>query len=219
MGPAPPLAEDASGPLDFLLVMKPPEAAFVSGALSRCAPSAKLARAGSEEELYPALSKLAPSARLIGFSTAVIVPADVLAAFDGNAYNFHPGPPNYPGNRPSAFACYDAAGEFGVTLHYMTAKVDAGAIVDCIRFATGERRTASALAVTAYQNLAKLFVRNAIALSQTQRPLRPNGETWGARKTTLAMFEAMRAVPGDIDPDELDRRIRAFNWVYTPLPD
>lgn len=215
--PPPAPVADAAGPLDFLLLMKPPEAAFVAAALHRIRPTVRIARAENREELLFSTDILAPNARLIAFSTAVIVPAAVLEAFKGNAYNFHPGPPEYPGNRPSGFACYEGARTFGCTLHRMLPRVDEGEIVDCLRFSIAERSTAARLAITAYQNLAKLFIRNAVALAQNHAPLPANGAAWGHRKTTQAEFDAMREVPGDIDPEELDRRIRSFNWIYTPL--
>jgi methionyl-tRNA formyltransferase len=55
-------------------------------------------------------------ARLIAFSSPVIVPPLVLAALGYGAYNFHPGPPEYPGWAPAHFALYDGATEFGATL-------------------------------------------------------------------------------------------------------
>lgn len=214
----PPDATDTAGPIDILLLMKPPEAAFCATALSKRAPTLRCAKAGDLETLLAATDRLSPNARLIGFSTAVVVPGSVLTVFGGGAYNFHPGPPEFPGNRPSAFACHAEAPTFGVTFHRMVARVDEGEILDCERFSAGGLRTASSLAIKAYQHLARLFLRNASALARLDAPLKGNGEQWSGHKTNLSEFEALRAVPGDIAPDELDRRIRAFNWIYTPIP-
>src|ERR1700694_2895518 len=43
-------------------------------------------------------------ARLIAFAASVIVPGPILAELRYGAYNFHPGPPEYPGWRPARFA-------------------------------------------------------------------------------------------------------------------
>ena len=220
--PAPslPLAPGArAGPIDILLLMKPPEAVFCAAALRRVNMRLAVARAGSVAQIGDALPKLSSAARLIAFSTAVVVPGRLLPSFGGGAFNFHPGPPEYPGNRPSAFACYRGAAWFGVTFHRMIAKVDAGEILDCERFPTRGMRTSEAIALETYQRLARLFLRNAAVLARPGAPVPANGERWSGRKTARADFEAMRRVPGDIDPDELDCRIRAFNWVYTPLGD
>lgn len=53
--------------------------------------------------------------RLIAFVTPVIVPKSVLSRIGYGAFNFHPGPPTYPGWAPAHFALYDQATEFGAT--------------------------------------------------------------------------------------------------------
>jgi methionyl-tRNA formyltransferase len=68
-------------------------------------------------------------ARLIAFVTGIIVPAKVLDGLGYGAYNFHPGPPAYPGWAPAHFALYERATEFGATAHVMAARVDEGPIV------------------------------------------------------------------------------------------
>lgn len=52
-------------------------------------------------------------ARLIGFKTGVVVPSRILRLLGYGAYNFHPGPPEYPGWAPFAFAIYDQVLTFG----------------------------------------------------------------------------------------------------------
>lgn len=213
----PPTARDHGGPIQILLVMKAPEAAFCAAALRRHTPTLAIARAGDHGEIDTALYRLAEPARLIGFSTAVLVRGDALPCFTAGAFNFHPGPPEYPGNRPSAFAFYNGAATFGVTFHRMLARVDAGEILDCARFPSTRFSSAGALAIEAYQRLAQLFLQNAAALADLGSSPVGIGEHWGPHKTTMAEFEAMRRVPADMDPEEIDRRIRAFGSVYTPI--
>jgi methionyl-tRNA formyltransferase len=73
-------------------------------------------------------------ARLIAFATPVIVPPHVLDTLGYGAYNFHPGPPQYPGWAPAHFALYEQASEFGATVHAMAERVDSGPIVDAALF-------------------------------------------------------------------------------------
>src|SRR5580698_11673998 len=73
-------------------------------------------------------------ARLIAFVTPEIVPASILSQLGYGAFNFHPGPPSYPGWAPSHFALYDQATEFGATAHVMVEQVDAGPILDVSLF-------------------------------------------------------------------------------------
>ena len=67
--------------------------------------------------------------RLVAFSTSVIVPKTILGTLQVPAYNFHPGPPTYPGSHAASFAIYDGAEHFGATVHVMEEKVDCGPIV------------------------------------------------------------------------------------------
>src|ERR1700688_1672260 len=84
------------------------------------------------------LEKLDPGVlrrvRLIGFATPTVVPARILQGLGYGAYNFHPGPPHYPGWAPAHFALYEQAAEFGATAHVMTERVDSGPIVDVVLF-------------------------------------------------------------------------------------
>src|ERR1700757_863743 len=88
--------------------------------------------------------------RLIAFATPLIVPAHVLDGLGFGAYNFHPGPPRYPGWAPAHFALYERASEFGATVHVMEEKVDAGPIVSVVRFPIPPQIDAAGLEGLAY---------------------------------------------------------------------
>src|SRR6204780_2541154 len=89
---------------------------------------------GTSDDLAALNSDLLRRARLIAFVTPEIVPQSLLARLGYGAFNFHPGPPGYPGWAPAHFALYDQATEFGVTAHVMVEQVDAGPIVDVALF-------------------------------------------------------------------------------------
>jgi hypothetical protein len=63
------------------------------------------------------LNQNCPGARLIAFTTDVIVPPDILDHLGYGAYNFHPGPPHFPGWAPALFAIHRRATEFGLATH------------------------------------------------------------------------------------------------------
>ena len=104
---------------------------------------------------------LTAEARLVSFGAGVIVPADVLRRLSGRAYNFHPGPPAYPGIFPSVFALYEGALHFGVTLHEMAAQVDSGPIVAVDSFAVPATWDRMALDTAAFTALMALLQRPA----------------------------------------------------------
>ena len=131
------------------------------------------------------------TARLISFVTGVIVPADVLDRLGFGAYNFHPGPPSYPGFAPAHFALYQRAAEFGVTAHAMAARVDEGPIVGVEMFSIPPGTSVASLEGMAYARLAYLFWSLANRLATCGKPLAPLPLSWSGKKTTRRDYAAM----------------------------
>jgi methionyl-tRNA formyltransferase len=148
--------------------------------------------------------------RVIAFCTSVIVPADVIAALDAPAYNFHPAPPEYPGSHPASFAVYEGAQRYGVTVHEMTFKVDDGVIVAVDRFDIPPGLRFVDLELHAYKALVALFSALAERMATDPAPLAPCGETWSGTKTTKRDFARMGEVTEEMDEEEIKRRFRAF---------
>ncbi len=160
------------------------------------------------------LAALSPAvlrrARLVGYVTPVIVPRRILARLGYGAFNFHPGPPSYPGWAPAHFALYDQAAEFGATAHLMVERVDAGPIIEVAMFAIPADIPVLALEGMAYARLAQLFWRMAkwLALNPELPPaLRLQ---WGERRYFRSTYRAMCEISFDLPRDEFDRRLRIF---------
>jgi hypothetical protein len=149
-------------------------------------------------------------ARLIAFVTTIIVPSEILDRLGYGAFNFHPGPPEYPGWAPAHFALYDRASEFGATAHVMVEQVDAGPIVDVARFPIPADIPVLGLEGLAYAHLAQLFWRMAKSLATDPAPLPPLPIQWGAKKYSRRNYRAICDMPLDIPKDEFDRRIKVF---------
>ena len=163
-------------------------------------------------------SDLLARARLIAYTTGIIVPADVLDQLGYGAYNFHPGPPNYPGWAPAHFAFYRRATEFGATAHLMVARVDEGPIVGVETFPIPPQASVTILEGMAYARLSYLFWSLAQSLACRSEPLAPLPVRWSGAKTTRRDYAAIRGIALDISRDELDRRIEAFNDRMTSVP-
>jgi len=149
-------------------------------------------------------------ARLIAFATPVIVPGRILASLGYGAYNFHPGPPQYPGWAPAHFALYEQANEFGVTVHAMAEHVDSGPIVDVMLFPIPADIGAMALEGIAYAHLARLFWELA---EQRQRGRTLAGAPLAVdrgKKNSRRAYQAICDIPLDISKEELDRRMKVF---------
>jgi methionyl-tRNA formyltransferase len=149
-------------------------------------------------------------ARLIAFVTGVIVPADVLDGLGYGAYNFHPGPPAYPGWAPAHFALYHRAAEFGATAHVMAARVDEGPIVGVEMFSITPDTSVASLEGMAYARLSYLFWTLARPLAACSGRLPQLNLRWSGSKSTRRDYATLCEIPLDIQRDELEHRIEVF---------
>ena len=148
--------------------------------------------------------------RMIAFCTSIIVPGQVLALMDAGAYNFHPGPPNYPGTHPASYAIYESAARYGVTAHEMAENVDSGTIIAVDWFEIPPSARFSDLELIAYKALVALFSKLAQRLATDASLLPACGEIWSGTTSTTRDFERMREVTAEMDEEEIKRRFRAF---------
>jgi methionyl-tRNA formyltransferase len=151
-----------------------------------------------------------PGRVLIAFCTAVIVPAALLDRLDRPAFNFHPGPPTYPGRHPESFAAYDGVIRFGATAHVMVPRVDEGPIVGVEWFDVPPETGQMMLADLAFQATLRLFAKLAPIMALSAQPLKPIDERWSGRKTSRRDYDRMTDLPLNIDAVEFDRRLRSF---------
>jgi len=183
-------------------------AEVIAGPLRTVAPALDLRTVTTRAELEMALD--GPGAvRLVSFGSGVIVPTALLARATAGAYNFHPGPPSYPGIFPSVFALYDGAATFGVTLHEMAARVDSGAIIAVDEFDVPKTWDRLALDTASFNALMGQFVRMAPHLTNLAQPLLPTALTWGAQRRTRKDFDALCRLPENATEQEFARRYRA----------
>ena len=182
----------------------------LSDALLRHNPHLTMRAAGTLDDLNAIDAGLLRRARLISFASPIVVPARILKRLGYGAYNFHPGPPNYPGWAPAHFAIYDRAASFGVTVHVMHERVDSGPIVAVDLFDVPAAATPEGLETLAYTLLARQFFALAEALATGPRALPPLPIQWSGRKGTRRRCAELCEIPLDIAGDELARRVAAF---------
>jgi len=151
------------------------------------------------------------SARLLAFTTGTIVPRKILDGLGHGAYNFHPGPPDYPGWAPAHFALYEGARGFGATAHLMVERVDAGPIVGIETFPIPDNIGVRELEQIAFIRLAYLFWRLAKDLATRSEPLPTLPIAWSGRKSTKRDYLSVCQIPMDISEAELKLRVRAFH--------
>jgi methionyl-tRNA formyltransferase len=193
-----------------ILLTGPAEEVALTGVLREHNPRLDVRAVKSSEELAAVEPSVLKHARLVAFVTPVLVPARVLRALGFGAYNFHPGPPHYPGWVPAHFAIYEGAGHFGATAHHMAERVDAGPIVAFKMFEIPSGTGVMRLQEMAFVELARLFWALAPALATQCEPLAALPIEWSGAKSTRRMYAAMCEIPTDIARDELERRIAVF---------
>jgi len=194
----------------IVLLTGPVEQVALASVLRGHRPQLTIHPVATSEQLTAIDANLLRRARLIAFSSAVIVPPDMLSALGFGAYNFHPGPPEYPGWAPAHFALYDGATEFGATVHAMAERVDSGPIVDVARFPTSPDISVATLEGLAYAHLARMYWRLGQRLATEAELLPVTPLSWGSRKNSRHAYRAICDIPLDISKEELDRRMRVF---------
>jgi methionyl-tRNA formyltransferase len=198
----------------LILLTGPVESAALSATLSGHNPDLSVLTIERAEELAVLGDELLQRSRLVAFVTPVIVPKAVLDRLGYGAFNFHPGPPSYPGWAPAHFALYEEAAEFGATVHIMVEKVDAGPIIDVETFPIPPDISVFGLEGMAYARLAFLFWRMAkiLACDPSMPPTLP--VKWGNKKYSRNDYLAMCEIPLDISKREFERRMRVFGGNY-----
>jgi methionyl-tRNA formyltransferase len=198
----------------IILLTGPVEEAALAAVLRNYNSGLAIHVAKSLADLEAIDSNVLRNARLIAFITPVVVPARILDSLGFGAYNFHPGPPHYPGWVPAHFAIYERAKTFGATVHVMTRQVDAGPIVAVEIFDVPPNASIQDLEASAFSQLARLFWRLAGTLATQHEPLPELPVQWSGRKSTRRLYAAMCDIAPDISKEELDRRIEVFGVGY-----
>lgn len=172
-------------------------------------PALTIDNAPSRKHLDECCASPNPGTRLISFCSPVIVPAHHLTAIDCGCYNFHPGPPSYPGRYPSVFALYEEAKNFGVTIHEMVERVDEGAIVSAEWFSIPDACDLETLDTLAFKTLVQEFRRLArqLATNPNRLPTKPIG--WSGVKRSKADCVSLCTLSPLLAEEEQAKRIRA----------
>lgn len=197
-------------PKEIILLTGDREAPHLSAHLRGFAPSATIRHVATRAALDEAFATPAAGRRLIAFTTNVVVPGRYLAACEHGGYNFHPGPPSYPGVYPESFAVWDGAARFGATAHRMLRQVDAGPIVATEWFDVPQDCGRMHLATLAFEALVRMFDALAPALMNSDAPLPESGEAWTGATRLRSEFDAQCRIEPGIGAAEYRRRYRAF---------
>lgn len=149
-----------------------------------------------------------------------IIPNALLVRAKKGAINWHPGPPEYPGIGCTNFAIYNKESEFGITCHYMAAKVDTGALIEVRRFPLHETDTLYSITQKCYSLILNsfYFIFDKIIL-ETQIP--QTKETWKRLPYTRKELDELCIISPEMELEEIESRIKATTydrpWAYTEI--
>lgn len=139
------------------------------------------------------------------------VPSYLLKKAKISAINFHPGTPEYPGIGCNNFALYDNVKEYGVTCHYMSEVIDAGAIIDVKRFPVYQTDTVKSLLGRIYAFQLVLFYE-IVGSILDNKPLPISKETWKRKAFTREEFDDLCEIKQDMSDIEVKKIIRATSY-------
>lgn len=182
---------------------------LVTQPLQTAAPGVRIEFAWTLDQLTESILRDPAETRLISLGSDIIVPAELLNRLPGPAYNFHPGPPEYPGIFPSVFALYDGVKKFGVTLHEMAPQIDSGSIIAVDEFQTQPECDRLALDTATFATLRNMLEKFAPQLVDVDTPLPKSSLEWLGPRRTRKDFEELCQLPEDADEAEFRRRYRA----------
>jgi methionyl-tRNA formyltransferase len=199
-------------PEEVVLLTGEVEGPHFQAMLKSLNPRLKIIHAQTSGELELACLSPAPKGgrRLIAFSTSVIVSKAILNGLSMEAYNFHPGPPTYPGSHSASFAIYEGAKHFGGTVHVMEEEIDCGPIVAAEKLLVQKNIRFMELELETYELLLKIFANLAPHFATSNEPLPVIDTYWSGLKHTNSEFETMKVLEADMDESEIRLRFRAF---------
>lgn len=152
---------------------------------------------------------------IISYLSPWIVPEGLLNRARVAAINFHPGPPEYPGIGCTNFAIYNRETSFGVTCHYMAAKVDTGKIIAVKRFPLYATDTVLSLTQRCYAFVQVLF-ESVVAAIAGGNDLPVCGENWTRQPYTRKELDALCLITPVMSQEEVVRRVRAVTFPGAP---
>ncbi len=172
---------------------------------------------GDSTDPFPAKATKENYDLFISYLSPWIVPKTVLNNTKKWNFNFHPGPPEYPGIGCFNFAIFNSEKQFGATAHIMELKVDTGKIIGVKRFSMTEEETVRTLSIKTYSALLSLY-KDIISYVMDNNSLPHSDETWVRKPYKRSELENLATIKINMSEDEIEKRIRATYYPEKPAP-
>lgn len=159
---------------------------------------------------------------ILCFRSRYILPPWLIARAEIAAVNFHPGPPEYRGSGCINWALYDEVPNYGVTAHFMNEQIDAGRIIEVVRFRVDRGDSVSTLLRRTHEHCLDLAERLVQGIAHYGceylycRAELASHEQWTGPVRRIASVDSLSRVDSTISRKELERVIRATHTREFP---
>lgn len=149
---------------------------------------------------------------LISFLNKKYIGKDIRQKINIGSYNFHPGPPEYPGFGCYNFALLDRVNLYGSTIHLMNDKFDNGQIINIKKFKISYNKiNLEKLILKTHKNIflqAKKFI-HCLLYNEVKID---NSIKWKRKAYTKREFEIARQISLKDTKLSIQRKIKAFSY-------
>ncbi|PTW50382.1 formyltransferase family protein [Rhodovulum kholense] len=155
---------------------------------------------------------------LFCFKSKTIFRAATLEGLGKAAINFHTSSPAYPGSGGVNWVLYNGDESSAITVHLMTADVDAGPILDVSDFCCRDARTVADLLKLTYRHHLLTFLRVTAAIARDgmdwvdRARLENTAQHWAPKTYRLRDLEDLKRLDPEMTEEEIARRIRATSF-------
>ena len=149
---------------------------------------------------------------LISFLNSMYIKKSVRKKIKINSFNFHPGPPEYPGFGCYNFALLDKVNFYGSTIHMINDKFDSGKIVNVKKFKISyEKFNLEKLIRKTHENIIKQ-AKDFINDIQNKKLKIEDNLKWKKKAYTKKEFETAREIKLNDSKKNILKKIKAFSY-------
>ena len=149
---------------------------------------------------------------LISFLNSVYIDKSVRKKIKINSFNFHPGPPEYPGFGCYNFALLDKVNYYGSTVHMINDKFDNGKIINVNRFKISYKKiNLEKLISKTHENIIKQ-AKDFINIILNKKLKIESNFKWKKKAYTKKEFEIAREIKLNDSKGNVLNKIKAFSY-------
>ena len=149
---------------------------------------------------------------LISFLNSMYINKSVRKKIKINSFNFHPGPPEYPGFGCYNFALLDQVNFYGSTIHVINDKFDSGKIVNVKKFKISYKKcNLEKLIKKTHENILKQ-AKNFINVIRNKKLKIEENIKWRRKAFTKKEFEIAREIKLNDTRKNVLNKIKIFSY-------